>query len=176
MLQIETLARVAPGSDTETQLVTLLTDAYPEGAPDELQTYYAWPGVPDTTLLLRDGDSLVGHLAMFMREILIGGEPYRVGLIGEVAVAPEHRRRGLARRLIMAAHQHLRSRSAPFAILFAFEPAVYVSSGYKPMRNEIRFLDRDRTWKTLVHRGGMYAELADRPWPNEFIDLRGPVV
>lgn len=176
MLQIEILAHVEPGSDTETQLVALLTDAYPEGAPNELRTYYAWPGVPDTTILLRDGARVIGHLAVFVREILIGKEQHTVGLIGEVAIAPEYRRRGLARRLMMAAHQHLQSQAIAFALLFAFEPAVYASSGYKLMPNLMRHLDRDGTWKTLVHRGGMYAELSDRPWPNEFIDLQGPVV
>ena len=39
-----------------------------------------------------------------------------------------------------------------------------------------RFLDVDGTWKTLVYRGGMYAELMGRSWPNQIVDLRGPVV
>jgi|SRR4029453_12529192 hypothetical protein len=48
-------------------------------------------------------------------------------------------------------------RSIPFSILFAFEPRVYVSSGYKLMRNHTRFIDADGHWKTLVYHGSMYA-------------------
>ncbi len=44
------------------------------------------------------------------------------------------------------------------------------------MQNATRFLDVDGTWKTLVYRGGMYAELMGRSWPNQIVDLRGPVV
>jgi hypothetical protein len=60
--------------------------------------------------------------------------------------------------------------------LFAFEPRVYSSSGYKLMQNRTRFLDMDGEWKSIVYRGSMYAELLGRPWPNLPIDLRGPVV
>ena len=44
------------------------------------------------------------------------------------------------------------------------------------MANTTRFRDSDGTWKTLVHRGGMYAELTERRWPNLPIDLHGPAV
>jgi len=44
------------------------------------------------------------------------------------------------------------------------------------MRNETRFLDVDGAWKTFVYRGSMYAELAERPWPNGILDLAGRVV
>ena len=55
-------------------------------------------------------------------------------------------------------------------------PAYTRSSGYRLMQNATRFLDVDGTWKTLVYRGGMYAELMERSWPNQIVDLRGPVV
>jgi hypothetical protein len=100
----------------------------------------------------------------------------RVGLLGEIAVAANHKRLGMARRLVRSAHDHLRARSIPFSILFAFEPRVYASSGYKLMQNEARFLDADGHWKILVYRGGMVAELSARRWPNQPIDLCGTAV
>jgi predicted acetyltransferase len=99
----------------------------------------------------------------------------QVGLIGEIAVAADHRGRG-SRGLVRQAHDDLRARSIPFSILFAFAPRVYASSGYKPMQNETRFRDIDGAWKTFVYRGGMYAELSDRAWPNQLVDLCGPAV
>jgi hypothetical protein len=44
------------------------------------------------------------------------------------------------------------------------------------MQNQTRFLDTDGQWKTFVYRGGMYAELSPKPWPNQLIDLCGPTV
>ncbi len=61
----------------------------------------------------------------------------------------------------------------PFSVLFAFDPARYRSSGYRLMTNETRFLDSDGRWKQLVYRGGMFAELGSRKWPNRMLDLRG---
>jgi predicted acetyltransferase len=100
----------------------------------------------------------------------------RVGLLGEIAIAAGRRRSGIARCLVRQAHEQLQARSIPFSILFAFEPRIYQSSGYKLMQNQTRFLDADGQWKTFVYRGSMYAELLGRPWRNQPIDLCGPVV
>ena len=78
--------------------------------------------------------------------------------------------------LLQHAHGLLKERSIAFSILFAYEPRIYQRSGYRLMQNATRFLDADGTWKTLVYRGGMYAELMERSWPNQIVDLRGPVV
>ena len=154
----------------------LLNDAFPGGAPDELNHYYARHGIPNTTLLLIEGHRVVGHLALYEREIRIGNEALTAGLLGEIAVAADCRRRGFGRGLVNEAHEQLRAKSIPFSILFAFEPRVYASSGYRLMQNEMRFLDTDGAWKTFVYRGSMYAELLDRPWPNLPTDLRGTAV
>lgn len=154
----------------------LLNDAFPDGAPDELNHYYARHGIPNTTILLIEGHRVVGHLALYEREIRIGNEALTAGLLGEIAVAADCRRRGLGRSLVNEAHERLRVASIPFSILFAYEPRVYVSSGYRLMQNEMRFLDTDGAWKMFVYRGSMYAELLDRPWPDLPIDLRGTAV
>ena len=44
------------------------------------------------------------------------------------------------------------------------------------MQNETHFLDADGVWKSFVYRGSMYAELAERRWPNRMLDLAGGVV
>jgi predicted N-acetyltransferase YhbS len=154
----------------------LLNAAFPEGAPNELAGYYARHGFPTATLLLSEERHVIGHLSIYEREIGIGAETVLVGLLGEVAVAADRKRQGLARRLVRSAHEHLQARAIPFAILFAFEPRVYASSGYKLIENETRFLDADGRWKTLLYRGGMVAELSARRWPNQPIDLRGTAV
>lgn len=58
----------------------LLNAAYPDGAPNELDGYYARHGVPTTTILLSEGRRALGHLAIYERQIRIGDASERVGL------------------------------------------------------------------------------------------------
>ena len=159
-----------------TEVSALLNDAFPDAAPDELRTYYARHGVPTTSLLLQDGSRVVGHLAVYERHIRIGGDKVFVGLLGEIATAADRRRTGLARLLIGHAHEHLQAQAIPFSILFAFEPRIYLSSGYQPMHNQTTFIAADGQSTTLVFRGSMYAELLEDVWPNLPIDLCGTAV
>jgi len=166
-------SHIRTGDEYEADVRALLNEAYPDGAPDELGQYYAKYGHPCATLLSQVATRVVGHLAIYERLITVGGDELTAGLLGEVAVARDHRGRGYASALVDGAHAYLRQRSIPFSILFAFEPHVYVSSGYRLMANEMRFLDEDGIWKTMVYRGSMVAELMGRPWPDSPVDLRG---
>lgn len=110
------------------------------------------------------------------REVGIGEESLRIGMLGGIAVASDRRRRGHGRTLVQHAHKHLRERHIPFSILFAYQPRIYESCGYKLMQNETCFIGTDGTPGTLVYRGSMYAELSHRRWPNQRLDLRGRAV
>ena len=151
----------------------LLGEAFFEDASVD---YYARMGIPTLILILKDGLEVIGHLALYRREVVIGDENIEIGMIGGVVVAPAHRGQGHSHTLVQRAHAYLREQAVPFSALFALQPRVFQSSGYKPMQNSTRFLDGDGSWKTLVYRGGMYAELLDRTWPNQLLDLRGPAV
>jgi len=170
---IET-SRAGVAGGLEAPVLGLLKDAYGD--------YPADPhfGTPHIIMILREDrpeeQRVIGHLAAYRREIAIGGESVEIGMIGSVAIADEHRRKGHCRALVQQAHLRFREGALPFSLLFALEPRVYLSSGYRPMANTTRFLESDGAWKTLVYRGGMYAELGDRRWPNLPIDLRGPAV
>jgi predicted acetyltransferase len=161
--------------DLESRVQGLLKQAFPDSASAQ-GDYYTLSGTPAVIVILREGREVVGHLAAYRREVEIGCEPLEIGMIGGVAIAPNHRGRGHSRVLVQRAHAYLKKRSIPFSILFAREPRVYASSGYKLMRNETHFLDIDRDWKTFVYRGSMYAELSQSPWPNQIVNLRGPIV
>jgi predicted N-acetyltransferase YhbS len=176
MLELIRIGHIDASAEWATDVRALLNDAFPDGAPNELDGYYATHGIPAMTLLLKEGQRVIGHLAIYERQIKIGDETLQVGLLGEIAIAVDRRRIGFARDLVRHAHAHLQERSIPFSILFAFAPRVYASSGYKLIENQMRFLDEDGSWKTLVYRGSMYAELLGRPWPHQAIDLCGPVV
>jgi hypothetical protein len=131
---------------------------------------------PTSVLIAVDGDKVVGHLFEYERAVGLGDRSVMLGLIGDVAVSTERRGEGICKILLRSTHAHFRERSIEFSVLFAFEPPIYRSSGYVPMRNTTRFLDKDGEWKTLVHRGGMAAALGARPWPHDPLDLKGPAV
>jgi predicted acetyltransferase len=169
------ISRDALKGDLETRVQALLAGAFPEGTSTN-GDYYARHGVPDRILITGEARQVVGHLALYRRQVTMGGEILEIGMVGGVAVAPDHRRRGHCRLLLLRAHDDLRARSISFSILFAFEPRVYLSSGYRLMQNETHFLDVDGAWKTFVYRGSMFAELTKRPWPNRMLELAGGVV
>ena len=162
------------GGSLASEVYALLDEAYPDRPGD--QDYYVEYGTPPLIVILRDRGRAVGHLALCQREVGIGAETLSIGMIGDVAIAPDYRRLGHTRALFAHAHAHLTSQSLPFSVLFAYEPRVYASRGYKLMQNETRFLDADGAWKTFVFRGSMYAELSGRPWPSQLLDLRGRAV
>jgi predicted acetyltransferase len=174
-LTIDEISRDALTGDLETRVQALLNEAFPEGSSTN-GDYYARHGVPDRILIAREARHVAGHLAVHRRRVKMCDEVLEIGMIGAVAVAPDHRRRGHCRLLLQRAHDDLRARSIPFSILFAFEPRMYLSSGYRLMQNATHFLDADGAWKSFVYRGSMYAELAERPWPNRMLDLAGGVV
>jgi predicted N-acetyltransferase YhbS len=176
MIELIRTSHIEANGEYAADVRALLNDAFPDGAPDELGHYYIRHGLPTATLLLTESGRVVGHLAIYEREIRIGNETLQAGLLGEIAVAADRRRAGLARDIVRAAHAHLQAHAIPFSILFAYEPRVYVSSGYRLMQNQMRFLDSDGQWKTFVYRGSMYAELLGRPWPDQPVDLCGPAV
>lgn len=154
------------------QVYRLLRDAFPDDGPNE-GDYYRAVSTPDTILILRDADGVFAHLGVYLRTVAIGDATEEIGMLGGIAVAPERRRAGHARRLIESAHDILRQRGVTFSVLFAVEPRLYVSSGYRLMQNETRFIEPDGTPRTLVYRGSMFAELGARKWPNLLLDLRG---
>jgi len=176
MVELHEMSREELAGSFDAEVHALLRDAFPSDEATAAGDYYPPYGPPATILVLREGRQVIGHLVAYRREIAIGPEPVEIGMIGGVAIASAHRGKGHARALVERTHVRFRLWALPFSVLFAFEPSVYASSGYKPMANTTRVRDSDGTWKTFVHRGGMYAELTERRWPNLPIDLRGPAV
>jgi len=179
MAELIEMSRAELADSLEAQVQAFIRQAFPDDPAAE-RDYYAPYEPSEMILVLREGRPeelrVIGHLVAYRRAIAIGDEPVEIGMIGGVAIAPGHRRQGHCRALVEHTHARFRQRGLPFSLLFAFEPRVYASSGYRPMANTTRFLGSDGAWKTFAHRGGMYAELGDRRWPDLPIDLRGPAV
>lgn len=153
----------------------LMTEAY---GPDET-TDSPQPDAPSEAhrvfLALEPDVGIIGHLAAYIRDTEQNGACLRLGMIGDVATATPFKRRGIAKSLVHAAHEYFQQNLINFSILFAYDPDVYKSSGYRLMENAVRFQE-DGAWKTLVYRGSMYCGLSDRTWCPDLIDLKGTAV
>ena len=156
--------------DHRHQAVDLLRQAFPDLQGDG----YALPG-PVALVLAMEGDHVIAHLALYERNVLLDDEPERIGLIGGVVVRADVRRKGVASRLIEAAHAELRQRGIDFAVLFALDHRHYASTGYAPMQNETCFIE-DGHARRFVYRGGMVAALGERRWTTAVLDLQGETV
>jgi len=165
MIELVWTSYIGANSEFVTEVGALLNDAFPDGAPNELSGYYSRHGIPTATMLLREGPRTIGHLAIYERLINIGNASLQVGMLGEIAVAADRRRTGLARRLVRDAHAHLQERSIPFSILFAYDPRVYVSSGYK--------LNLCRTKRAFSTRmaSGKHSSIAEACTRNSWANL-----
>ena len=82
--------------------------------------------------LERDGQ-VVSACALLARELVVGEERLRAGLIGSVVTDPEHRGEGLASEVLARAEAALAADGCAFALLWAEDPAFYTKRGYGPI-------------------------------------------
>lgn len=87
---------------------------------------------PERSIIVFDGDAIVGSTAIYTRDLTVpGNRPLPVACVTAVAVATTHTRRGmlteLMRRQLTGLHTERRE---PVAILWASESAIYGRFGY----------------------------------------------
>ncbi len=115
--------------------------------------------------------SLVGVLT---REIQVGGQAVLVSGIGGVATHPDYQRRGLAGALMQRAAVFMREElHAPFGLLVCSDHRVhyYAKFGWQLLRSPMLFDHREK--KDVFEGNVMVLPLADIPWPEGTVDLRG---
>lgn len=95
---------------------------------------------PTRSLVVTDGDEIVGHAAAFDRQMTVPGAVLPCAHVTGVGVAPTHRRRGILRSLMT---RQLRDTAAagrePIAALWASESAIYPRFGYGYAGGRLRF-------------------------------------
>ncbi len=124
-------------------------------------------------IVKNDAGEIVAHAALHEKTIGIPSGDLLVGGVAEVCVASTHRGLGLVKALLQTIDEWLQARPIDFAMLFG-DPEIYASSGYLPMRNELRAANSlSRHWNPFCGKP-MIKCLSPHPWPAGVIDLRGP--
>ncbi|MFI1762411.1 GNAT family N-acetyltransferase [Streptomyces sp. NPDC020800] len=85
----------------------------------------------DRSLVVRDGDTVVGTAGAFsFRMTVPGGESVPAAGVTMVSVAATHRRRGVLTSMMRRQLDDVRALGEPLAVLTASEPAIYGRFGY----------------------------------------------
>ncbi len=119
----------------------------------------------------RDG-RLAAHAAVHDKVLLGPNRRYRIGGIGDVCVHPDFRGRKLVPCLLDAMHAFLEPQGLDFTLMFG-NPAVYRSSGYRPVENLV--CDKPSTLSadpSLPPELPLARDMAT-PWPTEPLTLPG---
>ena len=126
-------------------------------------------------MLRRQGGPLVGHIATHEKLISVAGAELQIGGIAEVCVHLSERGQGHFRRLLAHAHEQLAEQGIEYTVLL-WEPAVYASSGYRPLDVSVRRFDPEtQSFEHGILAVAPYKTLTEKPWPAGPVDLRGPL-
>ena len=86
-----------------------------------------------------DAGEVLSACAILPRELILRRARIPVGLVGSVVTDPDHRRQGLAGRVLDRAERELASQGCMLSMLWADDPDFYFGRGYTPIGTEIDF-------------------------------------
>lgn len=113
-----------------------------EGAPTFDDTFTEWymrrPGCERSLCVAAlDGDEMVSMVLVAIEPLQLGGQLLQCGIIDSVATRPDHRKQGLARRLMDMAHETLQAAGADAGVLYT-NPAGHPYKFYGRLGYETR--------------------------------------
>ncbi|MFI9251157.1 GNAT family N-acetyltransferase [Streptomyces sp. NPDC053069] len=117
---------------------------------------------------IRHGDRLVAHAGLLRLPVAIGDVETEVVGVGGVAVAPDMRGQGLARRVVTAALDHARTMGPQHALLFC-RPALvplYQRLGWHPLDKEVLVEQPENRLVTMPLRTMVTPLRDDVRWPS----------
>lgn len=125
--------------------------------------------------LIVRADGIIGHIALVLRSVVLGGRQVTVAGLAEVATDPAHRGQGIAADLLRVAIDEAKASPAEYLLLFGVA-SVYAAHGFRTVSNPLAHVDVGGT--RVVTAGDddlMVLPLRATPWPMGLVDLRGPV-
>lgn len=108
--------RMPPLVDAEIR--RLLCECFPPDVPVFSQSRHWHGSAPSYSLIHRNGASIVGHVGIVLRRVLIGPLPVAVAGVQNLCTARPLRGSGLGWALMRGAMEEARRRAVPFGLLF----------------------------------------------------------
>lgn len=106
--------------------------------------------------IVKHESKIIGCGFGYHRKMLQGENDFHAGIIGGVAVAPDYQGQGLCRKIIQKLDEYMMSSGVLYSFLFAYQPEVYLSSGYINLTVPIHYYDKQhQEWLQFIYRGSM---------------------
>jgi len=132
---------------------------------------------PAFSVVCRDEERIVGHVAIVDRQITCGGQPLRVAGVESLAVAPAWRRTNLSKELMSVAMDEATRRGLSHGLLFCVSglERYYRGLGWQKLEQEVTMRDEQGRGAPLPAKNiVMHLSLAGSVFPPGPIDLQGP--
>ncbi|MBC8180910.1 GNAT family N-acetyltransferase [candidate division KSB1 bacterium] len=131
--------------------------------------------MPQHRWYIEENNIIVAHLALHEKKINTENGEFPIGGVAEVCVHPDYRGKGSVKKMLVKTHNWLKENKFPFSMLFG-EKEIYSSSGYSPVKNEIKYFD-DKTekWIIEINRHAMKNVLGSILWSEDLININGPM-
>jgi len=168
--QVDIIAAPNLSGDLRAALKDLERRAFP---PQE-NNPYVWDK-PQWHVIVRVEGEPVSYLGLFSRDCTVGGQPVKLGGVGSVMTAPEHRRQGHSTAALERAAAFLRDAvRADFGLLVTGLNLIpfYGRLGWQAVTDPLIFTQPDgssHTWHDVT----MILPLGKQQWPGGAIDLYG---
>jgi len=171
---VETIDETAISGDLDVRIRGFLCAHFPEWC-EVFSRDRKWHRLaPLFTTLCRDDEEMIAHTAVVIRRLTTTWNfRYEVASIQGVLVAPEHRRHGLAEKLLTRALDEARKRGFLYAILFCKEPLVeyYLKQNWKLADDSMVMWNNRDLPIAMRSNCPMYYELTAEPWPEGPVDV-----
>ncbi|MGL5008515.1 MAG: GNAT family N-acetyltransferase [Paracoccaceae bacterium] len=172
-MQIERIAELNLTPPLEAEIASLLLRSFgPEFAG---RTYFQQRH--HLRLIMRETGGIVGHAALMLRAVRLGGVLVDVAGLAEVATDPDHRGRGIAGALVQAAIGAAAASPARHLLLFG-TAGLYAGAGFRRVHNPMTWISltgaRMGAVETAVAKYLMVRSVGDAVWDDTApLDLMG---
>lgn len=129
---------------------------------------------PDWAVMVWEGEEMVSNVHIIVRTARVGGQPVRLGGIGNVATKVEWRKRGYASAALKVATDFLRDPlGVEFGLMIAIERMVprYEKDGWKVVATSMQVEQAGGT--VAMNYPIMILPVGGSDWPQGVIDLCG---
>lgn len=128
-------------------------------------------------IVARDGDVVIGHMALSFRVVRQGDKLIDVAGLAEVATDPGRRGQGIATRLLRHTIDFVKGTKAEFFVLFGDAP-LYAANGFRSYPMTMRAVDmvgvRTTGIEDIRKQSFMVMPMKDKTWDPEIdLDLLG---
>lgn len=172
-MNIDRIEEMRLTPESESGITRLLSDAF--GVDFGGRAYYQ--NRHHVRFVVKDGDQIIGHMALGLRAIRMGDRLVQAAGLAEVATDPAHRGKGIATALLAAVIDEAKASIADFVVLFGDAP-LYAAAGFKTKPNRTTSVSmhnvRTGVLENRCDDGLMVMQLGDVAWDDDaVIDLVG---